>query len=234
MTMKKTFLVIHFILFILSTSYAQDKDDKRPFTETLMQDNYTFTTTGSNQYFILEPGYQLVMEGTEDDETIRLIITVLDETKKIGNIETRVVEENESVNGETIEISRNFFAFCEQTSSVYYFGEEVDNYKDGEIVNHAGAWIAEGDNKAGVIMPGLILLGARYYQEIAPGIAMDRAEIISMTVNLLTPTGNFVNCLKVMETTALNSKEKEYKIHAPGIGLIKDEDLLLVKYGFVK
>jgi len=27
---------------------------------------------------------------------------------------------------------------------------------------------------------------------------------------------------------------KEYKYHAPGIGLIRDEDLQLVKYGFVK
>ena len=232
--MKKLIQLFFFLLLTLSITYAQDKEDKRPFTETPMQDNYTFTTTGSNQYFILEPGYQLVLEGTEDDETKRLVITVLDETKKIGNIETRVVEENESVNGETIEISRNFFAFCEQTSSVYYFGEEVDNYKDGEVENHSGAWIAEGDNKAGVIMPGLILLGARYYQEIAPGIAMDRAEIISMTTTLLTPAGNFTDCLKVMETTALNPNEIEYKIHAPGIGLIKDEDLLLVKYGFIK
>lgn len=232
--MRKTLSLIFLILFTISTSYAQDKDDNRPFTETLMQEGYTFTTTGSNPYFILEPGYQLVLEGSEDDETVRLVITVLDETKKIGNIDTRIVEENELVNGETIEISRNFFAFCEQTSSVYYFGEEVDIYKDGEVVNHEGAWIAEGDNKAGIIMPGQILLGARYYQEIAPGIAMDRAEIISMTITLLTPAGNFTNCLKVQETTALNSKEMEHKIHAPGIGLIKDENLLLVKYGFVK
>ena len=232
--MKKTFQLTIFIFLILSTSHAQNKDDNRPFTETLMQEGYTFTTTGSNPYFILEPGYQLVLEGTEDDETVRLVITVLDETKKIGDLETRIVEENESVNGETIEISRNFFAFCEQTSSVYYFGEEVDNYKFGEVVNHSGAWVAEGDNKAGIIMPGLILIGARYYQEIAPGIAMDRAEIISMIETLQTPAGNFTNCLKVQETTALNPNEMEYKIHAPGIGLIKDEDLLLVKYGYVK
>ena len=28
--------------------------------------------------------------------------------------------------------------------------------------------------------------------------------------------------------------EKEYKIYAGGIGLVKDDELLLVKYGFVK
>ncbi|MFH1321213.1 MAG: hypothetical protein ABII90_11265 [Bacteroidota bacterium] len=40
--------------------------------------------------------------------------------------------------------------------------------------------------------------------------------------------------MKVEETTPIEPKAKEYKIHAPGIGLVKDEDLLLIKYGFVK
>ena len=53
------------------------------------------------------------------------------------------------------------------------------------------AWTAEGENKAGVAMPGLALLGARYYQEIAPGVAMDRAEIVSTSETKQTPAGNF-------------------------------------------
>ena len=205
----------------------------KPFTESLMQDSCTFLTTGRNSFFILEPGYQLILEGKEGKDTVRLVITVLNETKKIGNAETRVVEENESANGKTVEISRNYFAFCKETSSIYYFGEEVDMYKDGKIVSHEGAWIAEGKNKAGVMMPGLILLGARYYQEIAPGIAMDRAEIISTNEKLITPTGTFINCLKMEETTPLEPKNKEYKFYAPGVGLIRDGDLLLVKHGFI-
>jgi hypothetical protein len=175
-----------------------------------------------------------VLEGMDGKDKGHLAITVLNETKKIGNVETRVVEENELVNGKTVEISRNFFAFCKETGSVYYFGEEVDMYKDGKVVNHKGAWTAVGSNKAGVAMPGLVLLGARYYQEIAPGIAMDRAEIISMNETKQTPAGNFINCLKIEETTPLELKDKEYKIYAPGVGLIQDEKLLLVKYGFIK
>lgn len=83
-------------------------------------------------------------------------------------------------------------------------------------------------------MPGLILLGARYYQEIAPGIAMDRAEIISTNEKTQTPAGSFVNCLKTEETTPMDLKDKAYKTYAPGIGLIKEEKLLLVKFGFIK
>ena len=63
---------------------------------------------------------------------------------------------------------------------------------------------------------------------------MDRSEIISISDTLNTIAGFFVNCLKTKETTPLNLLEKEFKIYAPGIGMIKEEDLILVKYGFIK
>ena len=197
-------------------------------------DNRKLASKGKGKFFILEPGYQLVLEGKEGRHTVKMVITVLDQTKKIGNVETRVVEERETVDGKLVEISRNFFAICEKTKDVFYFGEEVDDYKDGKVVAHAGAWLAgEKDAKPGMIMPGNPVVGAKFYQEIAPKKAMDRAEIISLKKTLKTPAGEFKNCLVVRESSALESG-KEYKVHAPGIGLIKDEDLLLTKYGFVK
>jgi len=229
--MKLRLLFHTLILFSFINVPAQNN---KPFTDMFMQDSCTFSTSGRNTYFILEPGFQLVLEGKADGENSRLVITVLNETKKIGNTETRVVEENETVSGITIEISKNYFAFCKQTGSIYYFGEDVDMYKGGKIINHEGSWIAEGKNKAGIAMPGQVLLGSRYYQEIAPGVAMDRAEIISMTEKAKTVAGDFVNCLRTEETNSLKPKEKEYKLYAPGIGLIRDEELVLVKYGFIK
>jgi hypothetical protein len=228
------FVIMTGVFTISVTAQSKSKTDSKNFTESFMLDNCQFMTTGKNDYFILEPGYQLVLEGKEGKNFTRLVISVLNEIKKIGNIETRVVEENESVDGQTIEISRNYFAFCKQTGSFFYFGEEVDNYKDGKIADHSGAWFAEGKNKPGLAMPGLILLGARYYQELAPGVAMDRAEIISYNETFTTPAGKFINVLKVEETTPLEPLAKEEKLYAPGIGLIKDENLLLVKYGFLK
>jgi hypothetical protein len=72
----------------------------------------------------------------------------------------------------------------------------------------------------------------RYYQEIAPGVAMDRAEIISLDKTHFTPAGKFANCLETVEGTALNLAEREIKIYAPGIGLIQDANLLLTDYGY--
>ncbi len=164
----------------------------------------------------------------------KLVITVLNETKKIGNTETRVVVEDESVNGKPVEVSRNYFAVCRQNGGIYYFGEEVDIYKDGKVASNEGGWLATGGNKAGLAMPGLALIGSKYYEEIAPGKAMDRAEIVSMSETLITPAGTFKDCLKTLETTPIEAAEKEYKIYAPGIGLVKDEAKVLVRYGFVK
>lgn len=203
---------------------AQEKE--KQWTSEFRIENCEFSSVGTNPFFILKPGHQLVLESDEE----KVVITVLKETVKIGSVETRVLEEREHLNGKLKETSRNFFATCKKTGNVFYFGEDVDDYEDGRIVGHSGAWRADKNNsKAGIIMPGTILLGARYYQEIAPN-AMDRAEIISDDVTLKTPAGTFKNCLRTEETSGLDPKEKCYKTYAPGIGLIQDEDLLLTEY----
>jgi hypothetical protein len=193
-------------------------------------------TTGRNQYFILEPGYQLVLEGSTGffgSTDIKLIITVLDETKEVDGTITRVVEEREWKNNELYEVARNFFAIDPKTKDVFYFGEEVDFYSDGKIVDHKGAWLAGVKNaKPGLIMPGEPEVGMMYYQEIAPDVAMDRAEIINISYELETPAGTFSDCLRTKEGTSLNLSTREFKTYAPGIGLIQDEKLLLIEYGF--
>jgi hypothetical protein len=187
--------------------------------------------TGGNDYFILEPGFRLTLGG--GGETLQ--ITVLDETVEIDEVTTRVVEEREWRGGELIEVSRNFFAMCEQTGDVFYFGEEVDMYTGGELTSHSGAWRSgEGGARFGLIMPGDPVEGMQYYQEIAPGVAMDRAEIISLEASLDTPAGTFSPALRTREGTALNPLEQEYKSYAPGIGLIQDANLLLKEQGFAE
>ena len=210
------------------TSGEEDSEGEqtKKWTESFGQENCTFSSVGRNRFFSLEPGYQLILESSSE----KVVITVLEQTKKIGNVKTRVIEEREEKNGKLAEVSRNFFAICKEHGDVFYFGEEVDDYKDGKIVAHSGAWRAdEANSKAGIIMPGTILLGARHYQEIAPN-AMDRAEIISDDVTMKTPAGTFRNCIRVEETSGLDPDEKCYKTYAPGVGLIQDEDLLLTRY----
>jgi len=207
---------------------AAGKSEK--WTDSFDIGSCTFSSIGRNRYWILEPGYRLVIENRDE----KVAITVLDETEDIGGIETRVVEEREWEDGELKEVSRNFFAICTETGDVFYFGEEVDDYKDGKITGHGGAWRADAkDSKAGIIMPGRALLGARHYQEMAPN-AMDRAEIVADDVTMKTPAGTFTNCIRVEETSPLEPGDICYKTYAPGVGLIQDEGLLLTRYGMVE
>jgi hypothetical protein len=132
-------------------------------------------TEGRNPFVIMEPGYYLVLESGYEV----LAITVLDETLMLDGVETRVVEEWEWRDNELIEVSRNFFAICSQTGDVFYFGEDVDMYSGGSLTSHSGEWRSgQNDARFGLMMPSLPVLGMKYYQEIAPGVAMDRAEYL--------------------------------------------------------
>jgi hypothetical protein len=217
-----------------STPETTSAKDSKRWTAKFNTAACTWSSTGKNDYFILEPGYQVILEGREGKESVHLEITVLNETMKIGNIETRIVEEKELHDGQLEEISRNFFAICGPTNDVFYFGEDVDEYKNGKVDNHDGSWVAEkGDAKAGLFMPARPLLGARYYQEMAPLVAMDRVEVMNDVEFLNTPAGQFSDCVKTEETTPLEPDAREYKIYAKGIGVIQDGDLILIKYGTI-
>jgi hypothetical protein len=185
-------------------------------------------STGRNPFFVLEPGYELEYVGGGD----RLVIRVLDAVRIVDGVETRIVEERETERGEIVEISRNYFAISTRTGAVFYFGEEVDTYEGGVATGHEGAWLAgEDGNRYGLAMPALPLIGARYYQEIAPGVAMDRAEIVSTSDTLTTPMKRFDHVLTVAETTPLEPGVREYKYYAAGAGLLRDESMRLVSAG---
>ena len=230
--MKKLIAVLTVAALAPCVFVSKSIADSASWTEDFGIDKADLSSTGSNPYFILDPGYQLYFESKKGN----LTITVLDETKTIDGVETRVVEERETEGGKLEEVSKNYFAISKKTNSVFYFGEDCDMYNaKGEITGHEGGWHAGSDGaKAGLMMPGLVLVGARHYQEIAPKVAMDRAEIVSMSEAVQVPAGKFENVLKVEESTPLEPTSKEYKLYARGIGLLKDGSLELVRYGFVK
>jgi hypothetical protein len=184
--------------------------------------------TGRNPYFILEPGYQLILERGKS----RLVVTVLDETTTIGGVTTRVVEKRQIEGDALVEVSRNYFAISKLNTSVYCFGKDVDIYKDGNIVSHEGSWRA-GENGAhfGLAMPGQILLSAKYYQELAPQTALDRAEIVGMTEVVRTAVREFTNCIKIEESSPLEQANTGYKYYARGVGLVQDGTLKLTRQG---
>src|SRR5258706_8780155 len=123
-------------------------------------DRKTLGVKGSNPYIILTPGYQMVYKQGDAVDTV----TVLNETVTIDGVETRAVEHRETKNSKVTEITRDYYAIDSATNDVYYFGEDVDVYKNGKVTGHAGSWRSGANGaKFGLMIPAKPQVGQRFY-----------------------------------------------------------------------
>jgi hypothetical protein len=203
----------------------KDEAQQAAWKETFDVKKADLMPTGSNPFITIQPGRVLKMKNGID----MLTITILPDTKEVDGVKCGVLEERETKDGKLIEVSRNYFATDKNTGDVYYFGEDVDNYKDGKIINHESAWLAgEKGAKFGLMIPAKPRVGDKYYQEIAPKVAMDRVEVVSTDETITTPAGKFDHVVHLKETTPIEP-DVSHKYYAPGIGLIKDDDFELAE-----
>lgn len=188
----------------------------------------TLSATGRNSYVVLEPGRRWAYSGAGARE---LVVTVLDRTLLIDGAQTRVVEERETDAGKLVEKSDVYYAIDSVSHDVYDFGEDVDDYSSGRL-DHGGSWRAgEAGAHFGLMMPARPRVGLRHQQQIAPGVAQDRGEIVSVTATESTPAGMWHDCVEVVENDPAQPGVTEYKFYAPGVGLVRDADFVLVSYG---
>ena len=181
--------------------------------------------TGTNPYITMQPGRVLKLKSGDDT----LTVTVLHDTLQVDGVTAGVLEERETKNGKLVEVSRNFMATDKNSGDVYYFGEDVDNYKNGKIVDHKSAWRAGVAGATfGLMIPAKPTVGQKFYQEIAPKVAMDRVEVVSIDETVKTPAGVFERCVHLRETTPLE-RDVSHKYYAPGIGIIKDDEFELAE-----
>jgi hypothetical protein len=215
------------VAMLLAGAAALAAQPAKDFQSVFAVEKKNLGIKGANPYFPLTPGYQLSYAHGKDTDTL----TVLNETKMIDGVETRVVEDRELKNGRLIELTRDYYAIDAATNDVYYMGEDVDVYKNGKVVGHEGAWLS-GINgaKFGLMMPGTPKAAQKFYQELAPKVGQDRAEIISVDEKITTPAGTFEKCVHVVETSALEKGLHDHKWYAPGVGQVRDAEMLLVKY----
>ena len=203
---------------------AGNPEDEAGYRRSFDVDRRNLGTVGRNPYFPLTPGLRIHLVGKDE----AVVVSVLADTKRVDGIETRVVEERETEDGELVEISRNYFAIDKATGDVYYFGEDVDDYEEGKVVGHDGAWLSGVNGaKFGLIMPGKPTRGDKFYLEMAPG-AVERVEIMDLDAKLETPLRTFSNLVYCRESDVLDGG-LSHKWYAAGVGMIGDDDMRVVK-----
>jgi hypothetical protein len=193
----------------------------------------TFTLASTNPYYPLKIGSVAILEGTEDGAQIRIERRVLGETLDVLGVVTRVLESKELVDGQLVELARNYYA---ETSdgTVCYFGEDVDFFENGVLVNHDGTWRAGVRSaKPGIIMPAMPKVGDAYNQEVAPGIAMDQGRVTATGATMTFAGTSYSNVITVVDTNPLDEEapcEEETKLYAPGVGEAADTGKMLMSF----
>lgn len=185
-----------------------------------------FSTNITNPYFSLPVGRKLVYEGNAKGGRERIEILITGETKQIMGVETLVYWDRVYLNGSLIEETKDYLA-QDAEGNVWYFGEDVNDYQNGRIVGHSGAWIAGRDGaRPGIWVKANPQVGDSYRQEYYRGVAEDMADVVSVNETVEVPYGTFTNCLKTFDWTPLNPNSKAHKYYCPQVGnTVVEEDL---------
>jgi len=192
--------------------------------------NGPFSLEIDNEWSPFAVGTHLVLEGTEDGTLIRVEVDVLDETEEVAGVTTRVVTETEFEDDELVEVSWNWFAQAPD-GTVCYFGEAVDSYENGELVDSEGEWRAGEDGaQPGIIMPANPQVGDAYFQEYYEGVAEDMGSINGFGEVIDVPAGQFDDTMTVMDFSPLEGCGAEKKVYVRGIGIAIDEVAELISY----
>ena len=180
-----------------------------------------FTSEIDNPWLPLRPGARGVnRETAADGSGQRVEVTVLARTRVVMGIETRVVHDVVTEDGELVEDTYDWYA-QDADGNVWYFGEDTKEFEDGKVATTAGSWEAGVDGaQPGVLLPGEPEVGLAYRQEYDAGNAEDAAEVLSLDEKAEVPLGTFDGVLMTKESTPLEPDVLEHKFYARGVGLV--------------
>jgi hypothetical protein len=184
-----------------------------------------FSTTIDNPYLPIRPGTRMVYRTTDGDEHGREVVRVTHRTRVVDGVTVRVVRDRAYVGGDLVEDTRDFYA-QDRRGNVWYFGENTKTLEHGTVTSTKGSWLA-GVNRA---MPGIVMeadpqVGDRYAQENAPGVAEDRAKVLSLDAHATVPYGSFDGLLKTKDFSPLEPSVVEHKKYLRGVGSILEKEV---------
>jgi hypothetical protein len=171
----------------------------------------------SNKYFALKPGKKFSYRNPAGTERTEIVVTR--ETKKVMGVTTVVVRVTEWKNGILKEDARDWYA-QDKAGNVWYFGETVDNYLNGKLVNHAGSWEAGiGGAKPGIVMLARPNVGETYRRKYIQRQAEDMSTVVALDKKVTTPAGAFDNCLQIKDWSKIE-KTSDQKYYCPAAGFL--------------
>jgi len=221
--MTKLIRLFAFISALLAACGATPPADTSGEAYNPAIDPANFTTTIDNPFFPLIPGTKFTFEGETDEGFERIEVLVTQETREVMGVSTVVVRDTVWIDGAQAEDTYDWYA-QDLDGNVWYFGEQVKDYANGQVVSSAGSWEAGVDGALpGVVMWAEPLVGKEYQQEYYAGEAEDMGKVIAVGQSITVPFGSFSDCIVTEDWTPLEPGYMEQKTYCSGVGTVKNE-----------
>ncbi|MEO5884653.1 MAG: hypothetical protein ABIQ58_03960 [Candidatus Limnocylindrales bacterium] len=176
-------------------------------------------TAVTNPLFPISDLESAVLNGRVDGKVFRTETTLLPDTRVIqwapGQcIETLVSQYVAYLDGRIEEAALDFYAQADD-GSVWYFGEDVHNYRDGIIADTSGTWLAGKEGPIAMIMPATPAVGDVFRVENIVGLVFEEITVTKLSRTVPGPRGP----VEVMVVSQLHDDGTfADKLFGPGYG----------------
>ena len=188
---------------------------------------FSHPTAVTNPWFPVARQHAILHTGVVDGKAFRTEVTLLPYTRIVEwngiRVETLVSQYTAFLDGRIQEVAIDLYAQADD-GSVWYFGEDVADFKDGLIFSKEGTWLAGKDGPPNMIMPGTPKAGQVFRAENMPGIAFEEVTLTSVDSTIDGPLGPITGVVSGSELH-MDGKTLSEKHFGPGYGEIRTEDL---------
>jgi hypothetical protein len=179
---------------------------------------FSHPTDITNPLFPVSDQASVLMLGQVEGKPFRTEVTLLPDHEVIRwagmDVEVLVSQYVAYLDGKIDEVAYDRYAQADD-GSVWYFGEDVFDFRDGGIVVTEGTWLAGRDGPPAMIMPSHPHVGDVYRTENAPPFVFEEVTVRSVSEHLQGPFGP-VTGMRARELHMDGSSED--KLFAPGYG----------------
>jgi hypothetical protein len=176
---------------------------------------FTKSTTITNPLFPISNLRSAILNGHVDGKPLKIETTLLPDTRVIewspGQCVRTLVSQFVAYEaGRIQEVALDFYAQADD-GSVWYFGEDVFNYRRGVVNDTGGTWLAGKEGPAAMIMPAQPTVGMVYRPENIAGLVFEEVTV--------KRTGERLVVEELHQDGA-----REDKLFAPGYGEFRSAD----------
>jgi hypothetical protein len=178
-----------------------------------------------NPYLPLTKFTRCELRGAEDRTQVHVLRRLLPRSERFSvggrSVEAAVIEDRAFEDGELVERTLDYFGQADD-GTVYYFGEDVDDYQDGRLVGHKGAWRYGRETRTlGVAMPAKPKPGDSWRFEDVPGITIESDDVVERLDRVRVGRTEYRDVIRVRERLQPEGAT-EHKLYAAGTGVIRE------------